>query len=216
MIIERPPFLYRVFFPGALWRLPSAPGENPVVYMTFDDGPIPEITPWVLEQLALRDIKATFFMVADNIRKHPDVFKQVLDAGHGIGNHTYHHIQGLKNSTDGYMKDIVMADDIIKSPLFRPPHGHLKWGQYDRLRKYYQTVQWDVVTHDYSRFLSPERVLRNVTNYVRNGSIIVFHDSLKAERNMKYAMPRALDWLLEHGYRFDLIPGARTQSSHIE
>lgn len=135
MIIEQPPFIYRAFFPGALWRMPAAPEEQPVVYLTFDDGPIPEVTPWVLEQLAERGIKATFFMVADNIRKHPDVFRKVLEGGHAIGNHTYHHIQGLKCSTEEYMADTQLAEDLIHSPLFRPPHGHLKWSQYKAIRE---------------------------------------------------------------------------------
>lgn len=206
MIIEQPPLLYRVFFPGALWRIPSAPGEQPTVYLTFDDGPIPEVTPWVLDQLSQRDIHATFFMVGDNVRKHPDVFRQVVGAGHTIGNHTYHHIQGLHSSTQQYLSDTSEANELIQSSFFRPPHGHLKWAQYRAVCQQYQVVMWDVVPHDYSRHFSPERTLSNVTNYVRNGSIIVFHDSLKAERNLRYALPRALDWLLEHGYRFSLLP----------
>lgn len=210
MIVEQPPLLYRVFFPGALWRIPSAPGEQPVVYLTFDDGPIPEVTPWVLDQLAQRDVKATFFMVADNVRKHPEVFRQVIENGHAVGNHTYHHIQGLRCGTEEYIADALLADELLHSPFFRPPHGHLKVGQYRAIRERYQVVMWDVVPHDYSAAITPERTLHNVIRYARNGSIIVFHDSLRAECNMQYAMPRAIDWLLEHGYRFALLPTPAT------
>lgn len=206
MILEQPPLLYRLFFPGALWRIPSAPGEPPVLYLTFDDGPIPEVTPWVLEQLASRDLKATFFMVADNVRKHPEVYRQVIEAGHAVGNHTYHHLQGLKSTTDGYLKDTILADDLLHTPYFRPPHGFIKPSQYRAIRARYQVVMWDVVPHDYNAGITPERTLDNVVRYARNGSIIVFHDSLKAERNLRYALPRALDHLLLQGYRFSLLP----------
>lgn len=203
MIIEQPPLLYRALYQGACWRKPVK-GEK-VVYLTFDDGPIPEVTPWVLEQLDKYTIKATFFCVGDNVRKHPDIYKMVLEKGHHVGNHTFNHVQGIKLWTKNYLANSQLGSRYIDSDLFRPPHGHMRLRQFYTLRKYYKIIMWDVVTRDYSKLLSPEQVFNNVKKYVRDGSIIVFHDSLKAERNMKYALPKSIDWLLEQGYTFKLL-----------
>lgn len=199
MFIEQPPWFYRALFPGATWRIPS---DERCVYLTFDDGPIPQVTPWVLNTLDQYGVKATFFMVGDNVRKHPDVFRMVVERGHAVGNHTFHHIQGIRYSTRGYLADVELAARLIPGNLFRPPHGHMRFPQLLRLRKTHRIVMWDVVTRDYSPHLSPQQVLANVKRYTRNGSILVFHDSLKAERNMRWAMPRAIEWLLEQGYQF--------------
>lgn len=204
MLIERPPLFYRICFPQALWRIRQK-GKK-VVYLTFDDGPIPEVTPWVLEVLRERSIKATFFCVGDNVRKHPDVFRQVLDEGHKVGNHTFNHIQGIKVRTKTYVENTEKADELINSPYFRPPHGHLRLRQLLKLRKKYKIIMWDLVTRDYSKRMTPEKTLDNVKRYVRDGSIIVFHDSLKAEKNLRYALPQALDYLLEEGYSFEFLP----------
>lgn len=203
MFIEQPPLLYRVLFPGAIWRIPSS---KKCVYLTFDDGPIPEITPWVLDELDRLNVKATFFCVGDNVRKYPDVYKMVLDRGHDVGNHTFNHIQGLRYWTKNYMKNIRKAAELIKSKLYRPPHGHMRILQTLLLRRSYKIIMWDVVTRDYSPLLTPEEVFEVVKKYTRNGSIIVFHDSLKAEKNMKYAMPKAVEWLKAEGYEFKLLP----------
>lgn len=202
MFIEQPPWFYRALFPGATWRIPS---DERCVYLTFDDGPIPQVTPWVLNTLDQYGVKATFFMVGDNVRKHPDVFRMVVERGHAVGNHTFHHIQGIRYSTRGYLADVELAARLIPGNLFRPPHGHMRFPQLLRLRKTHRIVMWDVVTRDYSPRLSPQQVLANVKRYTRNGSILVFHDSLKAERNMRWAMPRAIEWLLQEGYRFKRI-----------
>ena len=202
MFIEQPPWFYRALFPGATWRIPS---DEQCVYLTFDDGPIPQVTPWVLNTLDQYGVKATFFMVGDNVRKHPDVFRMVVERGHAVGNHTFHHIQGIRYSTRGYLADVELAARLIPGNLFRPPHGHMRFPQLLRLRKTHRIVMWDVVTRDYSPRLSPQQVLANVKRYTRNGSILVFHDSLKAERNMRWAMPRAIEWLLQEGYRFKRI-----------
>jgi len=203
MFIEQPPFFYRVLFPKANWRK-KIKGEK-VVYLTFDDGPIPEITPWVLDLLDEYDIKATFFCVGDNVRKHPNVYKMVLDRGHHVGNHTFNHIQGIKTRTKNYLQNAQLASEYIVSDMFRPPHGHIRFRQYFKLRKHYRIIMWDLVTRDYSKVMTPERVFDNVKKYVRDGSIIVFHDSLKAEKNMKYALPRSIEWLKEQGYTFKLL-----------
>lgn len=203
MFIEQPPFIYRLLFPGAFWRKPVE-GEK-TIYLTFDDGPIPEITPWVLDVLDKYDIKATFFCVGDNVRKHPDIYKMVLDRGHRVGNHTFNHIQGIKKFSKKYLDNTRLASEYIESDLFRPPHGHMRVFQYFTLRRYYKIIMWDVVTRDYSKLMTPEKVLENVKKYSRDGSIIVFHDSLKAEKNMKYALPRSIEWLKEQGYTFKLL-----------
>ena len=215
MIIEQPPRLYRRLFPGTIWRIPSLPGEEqPSVYLTFDDGPIPEVTPWVLDLLASRGVQATFFCVGENVWRFRSIFDRILDEGHAVGNHTYHHLQGIPTSTRGYLRDTLQADALIQSPLFRPPHGHLGWKQLSALRDHFQVVMWDVVTRDYSKWMSPEEVLETVKEYTRDGSIIVFHDSLKSQDNLRYALPRAIDYLLDEGYQFKTLPGRGESTSN--
>lgn len=207
MLIEQPPQLYRLLFPGAIWRI-RIPGEK-TVCLTFDDGPIPEVTPWVLDILDQFHIKATFFCVGDNVRKYPDLYKLLLEKGHLTGNHTFNHVQGWKSRTSFLIENANQARERIDSPLFRPPHGHMRVPQNLALRQAgYHVVMWDVVTRDYSRFMSSEKVLQNVKKYTRDGSVIVFHDSLKAEKNLRYALPRAIEWLLQQGYVFKLVSTA--------
>ncbi|MDR1344456.1 MAG: polysaccharide deacetylase family protein [Tannerellaceae bacterium] len=202
MFIEQPPFLYRALFPGAIWRIPA---EEKCIYLTFDDGPIPGITPWVLDTLDRYAVKATFFCVGDNVRKHPGIYRMITDRGHRTGNHTHNHIQGIRLLTKNYLDNVRKADEYINSPLFRPPHGHMRLMQILKLRQTHRIVMWDVVTRDYSPHMEPADVLNVVRKYTRNGSIIVFHDSLKAERNMKESLPRSIEWLLAEGYTFKLI-----------
>lgn len=205
MFIEQPPYLYRLLFPQARWRI-GIPGKK-TVYLTFDDGPIPEVTPWVLGLLDQYNIKATFFCVGENVYKYPELYQQVLNKGHLTGNHTYNHIQALKHETSYLLDNTHKAAQFIESTLFRPPHGHMRIPQNLALCKAgYQVIMWDVVTRDYSRYVSPDQVLEKVKKYTRNGSIIVFHDSLKAEKNLRSALPRAIEWLLNEGYSFELIP----------
>lgn len=205
MFIERPPLLYRLLFPEGIWRIKKR-GGKPVVYLTFDDGPIPEVTPWVLDTLDRYGIKATFFMVGDNVRRNPALLEEVRRRGHSVGNHTMHHLQGMKVSAARYLRDVAEADAYIDSPLFRPPHGIMRWKQSRALRARYNIVMYDLVTRDYSARLTPDDVVGNVRRYARNGSIIVFHDSLKAARNMRPALPRAIEWLLSQGYEFEPLP----------
>ena len=204
MFIEQPPLLYRLLFPEAVWRVKS--GRNKVVYLTFDDGPIPEETPWVLDTLDRYGVKATFFMVGDNVRRYPGLFEDIKRRGHSYGNHSMHHLQGMKVTTRRYICDITEADRLIDSPLYRPPHGIMRWKQAKILKNRYNIIMYDLVTRDYSRKLTPEQVFDNVRRFVRDGSIIVFHDSLKASRNMRYALPRAIEWLLAEGYEFRALP----------
>ena len=146
------------------------------VYLTFDDGPIPESTPFILETLAAYDAHATFFMVGDNVRKYPELFKQIVAAGHQVGNHTFNHWGGFKHTTKSYSANTEKANQLIGAHLFRPPHGWMRWEQYFWLGRKYRIVMWDLVTRDYSKWLTAEDVLRNVKRYTRNGSIITFHD----------------------------------------
>lgn len=191
---------YRALIPGARWRIPARQGKS--VYLTFDDGPIPEVTPWVLDRLDELGVKATFFCVADNVRRYPELFKEIIDRGHQVGNHTFHHIQALFMSNKKYLEDVLEADKLIGSRYFRPPHGHLRLSQVKNLSNYFDIVMWDVVTRDYNANLTPVEVFSYIVKYVRNGSIIVFHDSLKAEKNMRHVMPKAVEWLKGEGYRF--------------
>jgi peptidoglycan/xylan/chitin deacetylase (PgdA/CDA1 family) len=202
MLIERPPKLYRSLYRGSHWRFNK---DKKVVYLTFDDGPIPEITPWVLDLLDKYNIKATFFCVGDNVRKYPEIYQMVQDRGHVVGNHTFHHVQGLKITAKSYLQDVKEAETLIKSKLFRPPHGHMRLPQFYALRKHYKVIMWDVVTRDYSRLKTAEQVFGIVKKYTRNGSIIVFHDSIKSGDRMKEALPKSIEWLLEQGYSFRLI-----------
>lgn len=202
MLIEQPPLLLRWIYPRALWRMDK---NVKAVYLTFDDGPIPGITPWVLDLLDKYHIKATFFLVGDNVRKHPEEFKMIVERGHRVGNHTYNHIQGFKYLSYNYLVNTNKADELIKTNLFRPPHGWMRWGQYMILRNRYTIVMWDLVTRDYSKRLNGPEVLAKVKKYVRNGSIITFHDSIKSEKNLKYALPRAIEWLQEQGYEFKIF-----------
>ena len=202
MLIEQPPKLLRWLYPRALWRMDK---NVKAVYLTFDDGPIPEITPWVLDLLDKYNIKATFFLVGDNIRKHPEEFKMILERGHKVGNHTFNHISGLKYLSYNYLANTNKADELIKSDLFRPPHGWMRWEQYYVLKHRYKIVMWDLVTRDYSNKLNGQQVFEIVKKYVRNGSIITFHDSIKSEKNLKYALPRSIEWLKEQGYEFKVF-----------
>lgn len=205
MFIEQPPWILRFIYPNALWRMDR---HEKAVYLTFDDGPVPEVTPWVLDVLDRYGVKATFFMVGDNVRKHPDTFAMVKARGHRIGNHTFNHIRGLDYWSDNYLANVEKADEYLHTDLFRPPHGFMRMVQYKVLRKRYQMVMWDVVTRDYSRLMDGPKVFGKLKKYVRNGSIITFHDSLRAWNGgkLEYALPRSIEWLLEQGYTFKVFP----------
>lgn len=203
MLVERPPLLYRMLFPETLWRIHK---REHTVYLTFDDGPVPEVTPWVLDTLDHYGIKATFFCVGDNVRRNPELFEEIKRRGHSVGNHTMNHMQGAKVSTHEYLRNVQEAHKHIQSPLFRPPHGLLRWAQSRVLRSHYTIIMYDLVTRDYSKKLTPQQVLDNVKRFARNGSIIVFHDSIKAQERMMWALPRAIEWLLEQGYKIERIP----------
>ncbi|MBM6866041.1 polysaccharide deacetylase family protein [Bacteroides caecigallinarum] len=203
MFIEQPPQIIRYLYPSAIWRMDK---DERAVYLTFDDGPIPRVTPWVLDVLDRYGIKATFFMVGDNIRKHPDEFRMVVERGHRIGNHTFNHIRGLSYDINSYLENTEKACRMMmETNLFRPPHGYMSPKQYAELKKRYKIIMWDLVTRDYNRKFNGEQILQKVKKYARNGSIITFHDSIKSEENLKYALPKAIEWLKEQGYEFKVF-----------
>lgn len=204
MLIERPPLCFRLTVPGGLFRR-HEPGHQHAVYLTFDDGPIPEITPWVLDVLDRYGIKATFFMVGDNVRKHPEVYEEVVRRGHRIGNHTMHHVSGFRLTRRSYLRDVAEARQYIDSDLFRPPHGWLRPRQTWALHEQFRVVMFDLVTRDYSKWMRTQDVVRNVKLFARDGSVIVFHDSLKSWPRLQEALPKALEWLIAQGYEFRLL-----------
>ena len=203
MFIEQPPLWFRWFYPDTLWRLDK---KHKVVYLTFDDGPIPDVTPRVLEILDHYKVKATFFMVGDNVRKYPDVFDLVKKAGHRLGNHSFNHIGGMRHGIRSYINNFDKANQYIHTDLVRPPYGWMKWEQYYFLRQHYKLVMWDVVTRDYSKHLTAEQVIRNVMRYTRPGSIITFHDSLRSADKLWTALPKSIEWLKSQGYSLKMIP----------
>ena len=202
MFIEQPPRFIRRLYPRACWRLNASVRA---VYLTFDDGPIPEVTPWVLDVLDKYKIKATFFMVGDNVQKHPTVYQMVVERGHRIGNHTYNHLRGVEEPTKCYVANINKANRWLKTDLFRPPYGFMRMSQYHDLSERYRIIMWDLVTRDYNTKLSGEQIFNKVKRYARHGSIITFHDSLRATHNLHYALPRAIEWLLSEGYEFKVF-----------
>ncbi|MBR5334100.1 MAG: polysaccharide deacetylase family protein [Alistipes sp.] len=203
MFIEQPPhWVRKIMANKAYWRIPAAPK---VVYLTFDDGPTPEVTPWVLDLLDRYDVKATFFCVGDNVARYRSVFEQVKARGHMVGNHTMNHINALNYHRRGYLANVEKAASLIGSVLFRPPHGWIRHRQAKLLRRKYKIVMWDVVTRDYSNRQNAMQVVANVKRYTRNGSIITFHDTSKSWHNLELALPLSLEWLIEQGYEFRLL-----------
>ncbi len=197
-----------MLFPVAVFRLPSREKGRKRVFLTFDDGPIPEATPWVLDTLDRFGVKATFFVVGQNVERHPELLEEVRRRGHAVGNHTLHHIQGASATTLRYMRDAAEGARLTGSTLFRPPHGWLRPRQMMALKKHYRVIMYDLVTRDYSRHVTADRVVENVMRYTRDGSVIVFHDSVKSMPRLKEALPRALRWLSEQGYEFALLDEA--------
>lgn len=199
MFIEQPAKWLRWLYPNALWRMDK---KVHAVYLTFDDGPVPESTPFILDTLAKYNVKATFFMVGENVLRYHDLYNRIVEEGHQVGNHTFNHMGSLKHWALTYGINTEKANELIHAHLFRPPHGWMRWSVYWWLSKRYKIVMWDLVTRDYSKWMTPEDVLKNVKRYARNGSIITFHDSTKSIEKLKYALPEALKWLKEQGYEF--------------
>lgn len=202
MIIEQPSRWLRWMYPKALWRMDATERS---VYLTFDDGPIPEATPYILDVLKKFDAKATFFVVGENVKRHPELLERIIAEGHRVGNHTYNHMGSLRHLTRTYMKNVEMCNELIHSDLFRPPHGWMFHVAYTILSRRYKIVMWDLVTRDYSHLLNAFDVVRNVILYARNGSIITFHDSLKSIEKLRYALPASLRYLKDQGFEFKTL-----------
>lgn len=190
-------------YPGVEWHYPSA---ERTIYITFDDGPVPEVTPRVLEILRNYGVKATFFAIGDNVRKYPELFQQILHEGHRIGNHSYRHYNAWKVSADVYLQDVEEAAKYIPSALFRPPYGKLTWRILFALRKKYRIVMWEVISCDFDGRVTAAQVYRNVVEQSRPGAVIVFHDSLKAAPRMLAVLPMVLEHFQKQQYRFRVIP----------
>ena len=196
-------------FPNYVWDIPN---KEKKVFLTFDDGPTPKITEWVIDQLQQYNAKATFFCIGNNIKKYPEIFQKTIAEGHAIGNHTFNHLNGWKTSIEDYLENVALCQSTIKSHqsaitnLFRPPYGKIKNAQAKALQKSgYKIIMWDVLSRDYDQSISKEQCLENVLSNIETGSIIVFHDSVKAEHNLKYVLPKTLEFLKENGFVCDKI-----------
>ena len=229
------PKIIQSIFLDFTWKIAKPDNQSKEVYLTFDDGPIPEITDWVLKILDDFDVKATFFCVGDNIKKYPEVLHNILNKDHSIGNHTFNHLNGWKINTSRYIENVIQSEEIFRSTveninteerkkkkeersypstnnkqqttkLFRPPYGKIRPSQRKALQKKgYQIIMWDVLSGDFDPGLSKEKCLKNVIESVENGSIIVFHDSIKAFEKLQYALPKTLIYLLDNGYEFKTL-----------
>lgn len=199
------PWIVKQLYPKLLWNKPSSGNR---IFVTFDDGPIPIVTPFVLNILKKHGAKATFFCIGDNIKKHPDIFMQVKNAGHAIGNHTFNHLKGWKTNDQVYLDNFLQCDALTHSNLFRPPYGRVKRSQIKLMRQAkpgLQIVMWDVLSGDFDQKLSPEACLRQVLKHTQPGSIIVFHDSLKAFDRLEYVLPRVMEEWGRMGWEFGVL-----------
>lgn len=200
-LIKTPKFI-QTLFPNFIWNISTDKKE---MFLTFDDGPIPEVTPWVLDTLDQYDAKGTFFCVGENVQKHPDIYDMVLDRGHAVGNHTFNHLAGWSTENIKYFHNIRKCAHLTKSNLFRPPYGRIRPSQAQFLTRHYNIVMWDVLSGDFDRSLTKDECADNVISKGGPGSIVVFHDSLKAQRNMRYALQKTLDHFSALGYSFKRI-----------
>lgn len=200
------PAILPLIYPSLTWKIKTS---EKVIYLTFDDGPIPEVTEFVLEQLALYKAKATFFCIGDNVRKHPDIFQKIIADDHSVGNHTFNHLNGWKTDNKTYIKNVALCQDEIekhgvKTNLFRPPYGRIKFSQILKLVDY-KIIMWDVLTKDYNQGVDKEIVLNKTLKHSEAGSIVLMHDSLKAYENMRFSLPKFLEVFSDKGYRFEKL-----------
>ncbi len=207
MYLVKTPVWLKLLYPGVYWDTGT---NSRCIYLTFDDGPIPIVTPFVLKILKQYNAKATFFCIGDNVRKHPDVFEQVKNAGHAIGNHTFNHLRGWKTDDKIYLENFLKADELLDTKLFRPPYGRIKRSQVKLLKEAkpgLKIVMWNILSGDFDINLKPEKCLNNVLKNAANGDIVLFHDSLKAQDRMEYALPRALEYWSKEGFEFRGLGG---------
>lgn len=205
MFLHYSPFWLKALYPRYKWRVDT---KEKIIFLTFDDGPIPDVTTFVLSTLAQFNAKATFFCIGDNVRKHPQIYQQIRTEGHAIGNHTFNHLNGWKSADAAYMANIKQCEKQLNldTNLFRPPYGRMKRSQSRQLPLHKEIIMWDVLSGDFSANIKPEICLQKSIRYTRPGSIVLFHDSLKAAANMQYTLPRYLDHFAINGYRFEALP----------
>lgn len=187
-------------YPSLEW---SVPADEKIIYLTFDDGPEPRVSKWVMEQLEQYNAKATFFCIGDNVQKYPDVYQEMIDKGHKVGNHTYNHLNGWKTTTEEYINNIINCSKEVNSNIFRPPYGKISTSQIKRLKKNYRIIMWSILTGDFDPKLNRAKSLKAMYAKTKPGSIIVFHDSKKAENNLIYLLPKYLKYFSDKGYRFE-------------
>ena len=202
MFKYRIPAIVRMFYRGVIWRMNK---KERKIYITFDDGCIPEVTPIVLDILNKNNVKATFFCVGENVEKYPDIFKLLGEQGHSVGCHTHNHLLGMKTATDVYVENVQKANVLIKSKLFRPPYGKMTFAQKRILQQDFKLIFWDLLTNDFDKTLSPQEIMHHIRRYSRNGSIVVFHDSIKAKENMLSVLPEAIGFWKNEGYQFEIL-----------
>ena len=209
MYLVKTPKLLQALMPAYTWRIPTV---EKVLHLTFDDGPIPEVTPWVLDTLAVYDAKATFFCVGENAQRHPDLLERLESEGHAVGNHTFNHLNGWETENIPYFHNIRHCARFVKSELFRPPYGRITPGQRNFLERHYQIVMWDILSGDFDPDITAEQCLTNVLDNAKRGSIVVMHDSLKAASKLRYILPKILEHFAARGFRFEALqPAEKTQ-----
>ncbi len=197
-MLIRPPKLIKKIYPSFIWSFPK---EEDGLFLTFDDGPCPQVTPWVLDRLDEYGAKATFFCIGKNVEQYPDLFGEIVRRGHAVGSHTYSHIPGWRVHLDDYVQDVDMAAELIRTNLYRPPYAKITRRQADTLSLRYNIVMWSILSRDYNRKLGHRACARNVLPYLSPGSITVFHDSMKASKNLWYALPKTLDAVSKAGWK---------------
>lgn len=205
MYLVKTPWLLKKLYPSLIWHKGR---DSHCIYLTFDDGPIPIVTPFVLNILKQHNARATFFCIGDNVTKHPEIYKQLSDDGHRVGNHTYNHLKGWITDDETYIDNFKKCDELLHSSLFRPPYGRAKRSQVKKLKAIYpglDIIMWDVLSGDFDQQLRPEDCLQNVLKHTEKGSVVVFHDSLKAFPRLEYVLPRAMEYWAKQGYSFGVL-----------
>lgn len=198
----KPPMIIRRLYSRLIWNFPTT---EKILYLTFDDGPIPEVTPFVLDELKKYNAKGTFFCTGVNVKRYPEIFERIKSEGHAAGNHTYNHLNGWKTNNKKYFEDIEAANELLNTRLFRPPYGRIKRAQISYVSEKYSIIMWDVLSFDFDKNTTPQKCLSNVISNSAPGSIIVFHDSLKAKKNIFYALPNMLNHFASLDYKFRAI-----------
>lgn len=212
MYIIKTPKLIRKIFPNYLWNKSR---KKPFVYFTFDDGPIPEVTPWVLDTLREYNMHGTFFCVGDNVRKHSDIYNRLIEEGHSVGNHSYSHKSGWSTDAEKYLDDVQLCGSFVQSNLYRPPYGRLRPQQAEALRDEYQIVMWDVLSGDFDQNISAEQCYQNVIQNLKPGSIIVFHDNVKSFKTLKEVLPRVIEYCIVQGLTSKALKYSRVEKEEL-